>query len=140
VLGVVSRGLCLPFKEQPPLSVQPIFLPPVCREKRLALSLEIESMLEKNAVEELPTERWTPVFYSRIFLVRKKSGSWRPIIDLSALNKFVVSPHFKMETPRGVISAIRPGQWATSIDLKDAYFNIPILKSVRKFLRFTFNS
>jgi len=48
-------------------------------------------------------------------LVRKKSGSWRPIIDLSALKKFVVSPQFKMETPRGVISAIRPGQCTTSI-------------------------
>jgi len=45
-----------------------------------------------------------------------------------------------METPRGVISAIHPGQWATSIYSKDAYFHIPNLKSARKFLRFTFNS
>jgi len=46
-------------------------------------------------------------------------------------------PSFQMETPRSVISAIR---WAISIDLKDAYFHIAILKSARKFLRFTFNS
>jgi len=127
--------------EQPPLSSQAIFLPPpVCKKKRLALPLEIESVLVENAVEELPTDRWTPGFYSRMFLVRKKTGSWRPIINLSALNKFVVSPHFKMETPRGVISAIRPGHWATLIDLTDAFFHISILKSARKFPRFTFNS
>ena len=95
-------------------------------------------MLSKRAIEELPLDRCTPGFYSRIFLVLKKNGKWRPVIDLSAFNKFVVSPHFKMLQPREVLARVLPGHWATSIDLKDAYFHIPILKSARKFLRFTF--
>ncbi|XP_069109293.1 uncharacterized protein [Argopecten irradians] len=74
-----------------------------------------------------------------MFLVRKKSGAWRPIIDLSAFSRHVDSPHFKMETPRSIIASVREGMWATSVDLKDAYFHIPIKKSARKFLRFTCN-
>ncbi|XP_069114520.1 uncharacterized protein [Argopecten irradians] len=44
-----------------------------------------------------------------------------------------------METPRSIIASVREGMWATSVDLKDAYFHIPIKKSARKFLRFTCN-
>lgn len=51
----------------------------------------------KGAIEELSRGRWTPGLYSRMFLVHKKSGVWRPIIDLSTFNKYVVSPHFQME-------------------------------------------
>ncbi|XP_021355212.1 uncharacterized protein LOC110451492 [Mizuhopecten yessoensis] len=47
------------------------------------------------------------------------------------------SPHFQAETPRGIIASVREGMWATSIDLKDAYFHIPIRKSDRKYLRFS---
>ncbi|XP_069129272.1 uncharacterized protein [Argopecten irradians] len=96
-------------------------------------------MLLKGAVEEVPMVECTPGFYSRMFLVRKKSGAWRPIIDLSAFNRHVDSPHFKMETPRSIIASVREGMWATSVDLRDAYFHIPIKKSARKFLRFTCN-
>ncbi|XP_021363608.1 uncharacterized protein LOC110456894 [Mizuhopecten yessoensis] len=42
-----------------------------------------------------------------------------------------------METPRGIIASGREGMWATSIDLNNAYFHIPIRKSDRKYLRFS---
>ena len=124
--------------QDPPLSAKPIFFPPPGDpEKALALREEVRTMLCKGAVEEVPVVDCTPGFYSRMFLVRKKSGAWRPIIDLSAFNKHVDSPHFKMETPRGIIAAVEKDMWATSVDLKDAYFHIPIKKSARKYLRFT---
>ena len=139
VLGVVSRGLSIPFREQPSLASSPIFeKPPADPEKRQALQQEVLAMLEKGAIQELPADDRTPGFYSRIFLVRKKSGKWRPVIDLSVLNTWINSPHFKMVTPRTVIATVQPGHWASSIDLTDAYFHIPILKRDRKFLRFTF--
>ena len=80
-----------------------------------------------------------PGFYSRLFLVRKATGEWRPIIDLSSLNVFVHCPSFTMETPRSIFRAPQQGQWLTSLDLKDAFFHIGIDPADRRYLRFCHN-
>lgn len=41
-----------------------------------------------------------------------------------------------METNASVLSAVREGDWMLSVDLKDAYFQIPVHPESRKFLRF----
>jgi hypothetical protein len=41
-----------------------------------------------------------------------------------------------MESRQDVRHAIRPGDWAASIDLKDAYFHVPIDVATRKYLHF----
>ena len=77
-----------------------------------------------------------PGFYGRIFVVPKSSGGWRPVLDLSSLNRFLLVLHFRMETPRSIRDAMHPNDWAVSIDLKDAYFHILVHPADRKFLRF----
>ena len=76
---------------------------------------------------------------SRLFLVTKATGEWRPIIDLSSLNVFVHCPSFTMETPRSILGALQQGQWLTSLDLKDAYFHIGINPADRRYLHFCHN-
>ena len=66
----------------------------------------------------------------------KARGTWRPIIDLSVLNTHIQCPSFKMETNGSLLKAIQKGQWLTILDLKDAYFHIPIHPSYRQYLRF----
>ena len=78
-----------------------------------------------------------PGYYSRIFLVPKKNGKLRLIIDLSVLNHFVYTETFKLETQRKVKDAIQLNDWAFSLDLMDAYLHIPIHPRSRKYLRFT---
>ena len=63
-------------------------------------------------------------------------GGWRPVIDLSHLNDFVQLTSFKMETVASVLLSVREGDFLASLDLKDAYFQIPIHGSSRKLLRF----
>jgi hypothetical protein len=64
-------------------------------------------------------------------------GGMRPVINLKRLNAaHLETPHFRMETPQDVRHAIRHGDWAGSIDLRDAYFHVPIHAADRKFLRF----
>ena len=77
-------------------------------------------------------------FYSRLFLVPKPGKCWRPVIDLSSLNKFLAIPKFKMETPESIHTSLRKGEWVTSIDLTDAYLHIPIHTQSQKYLRFHF--
>ena len=58
------------------------------------------------------------------------------MINLSHLNEFVLQTLFKMETVASVLLSIREGDFLASIDLKGAYFQIPIHQSSRKLLRF----
>ena len=77
-------------------------------------------------------------FYSRLFLVPKPGNCWRPVIDLSSLNKFLAIPKFKMETPESSRASLRKGEWVTSIDLTDAYLHMPIHTQSQKYLGFHF--
>ena len=45
--------------------------------------------------------------------------------------------HFKMESINNVLNIIRPNM--TSIDLKDAFFSVPIHSTHQKYLKFTFD-
>ena len=91
-------------------------------------------MLAKGALEIARDPG--PGFYSLLFLVEKATGGWRPVIDLSHLNDFVQLTPFKMETVASVLLSVREGDFLASLDLKDAYFQIPIHRSSRKLLRF----
>jgi hypothetical protein len=62
-------------------------------------------------LQQVPTSSLDPGFYSRLFLVPKKMGGMRPVIDLSILNTYLVVPHFKMETNRYFLKAAEIGQW-----------------------------
>ena len=92
-------------------------------------------LLRKGAVEEVHKTD-SLGFYRRLFLVPKPGNRWRPVIDLSTLNTFLVIPKFKMETPESIRASLRTGEWVTSIDLTDAYLHMPIHPQSRKFLRF----
>ena len=73
------------------------------------------TLLAKGSVVELPPGSWSPGYYSRMFLALKKSGAWRPIVDLGTFSKYMVSPHFQMDTPRAILATVGSWIWATSI-------------------------
>ena len=69
-------------------------------------------------------------------MVPKPYHKWRPILDLSNLNKFFKAEKFKFETPETIRTSFQTGEWVTSTDFKNAYFHIPIQSQSRKDLRF----
>ena len=85
------------------------------------------SVGEGSSINHLPLlgERFT----SRMFIV---PGSMRPIINLWELNKFIHWVHLKMEE----IYLVQEGDWMVKIDLKDAYFAVPIDPPHRPFYAF----
>jgi len=138
VLDVVRHGYPLTFSEDgpPPLSRVPLAFSPPRDPKQLELLVQAaEKMLSQRAVE-LVLDPESPGFYSRLFLVAKRGGGLRPVIDLSHLNGFLHVDHFRMETSTSIMAVMRPHEWTTSIDLQDAYFHIPIAPRSRKYLRF----
>ncbi len=68
----------------------------------------------------------------------KRDGGLRPILDLGRLNLSLYKGKFKMLTLKTIMSQIQGGDWFVTIDLKDAYFHIQVVRRHRKFLRFAF--
>ena len=101
------------------------------------VSQEISEMISKGAVTEIQTPP-EGGFFSTLFLVPKKDGGQRPVINLKSLNVFIDAPHFKMEGIHTLKSLLEGGDWLVKIDLKDAYFSVPISQKHRKFLCFQF--
>lgn len=56
--------------------------------------------------------------------------------QFKALNVFVKSQHFKIEGIHLIRGLMVQGDWLTRIDLKDAYFAVPIQDTHQKYLRF----
>ena len=131
-------GYCLPFLSAPPLSNVPIPMPSYSPTfiKGAALEEVTLGLIAKGAVELAPLP--SPGFYSHLFVVWKTSGSWRPVIDLSHLNRFVDVSPFQMETIQSVLLSVRQGDWMASIDLKEAYLQVPVHPTSRRFRRFMF--
>ena len=127
VLQVV-RGYQLDFSSHPPLHRPRYTQPALARNQKQAMEAEIQSLLEKQAIVRL-TPPLSPGFYSSVFVVPKKDGGWRPISNLRELNRYVISPHFKMENISNLKDVILPGDWMCKIDLKDAYLSVPLHRS-----------
>lgn len=135
ILKIVQEGLKLVFIKHPPntgvriTNVQDVV-------QRQCILEEIESLLEKHAIEIVPKTQEGQGFYSTFFVVPKRDGGYRPILNLKPLNIFLQNQHFKMESLRSIIQALNVGDWVASIDLKDAYLHVPIYPEDRKYLRF----
>ncbi len=99
---------------------------------------EFAVLLAKDAIEPVPPAERRQGFYSPYFIVPKKRGGLRPILDLRVLNRALHKLPFKMQTRRRIIKCIQPQDWFAAIDLKDAYFHVSILLRHRPFLRFAF--
>ena len=73
-----------------------------------------------------------------MFTVPKpEKGIYRPIIDLSELNKFLIVPKFRMDTLAKVVKDLCQGLWGTSIDLDNAYYSVLMAPEFQKYLAFT---
>ena len=71
-----------------------------------------------------------------MFVVPKRGGVWRPIIELRYLNSYLEPPHFKMEGLYMLPSIISLGWFMVKIDLKDAYLIIPRAQNFQSLLAF----
>ena len=132
----LGNGVQLEWESLPPLTRTPISFS--TRNTPKDLQTAVDKFLSKGAIEPVFRPE-TKGFFSRLFLVPKKTGDLRPVIDLSRLNDHLVIPRFKMETQASVRASIKENEWTVSIDIQDAYLHVPMARSVRKYLRFMVN-
>uniref|UniRef100_H3B0A9 ribonuclease H n=1 Tax=Latimeria chalumnae TaxID=7897 RepID=H3B0A9_LATCH len=104
-------------------------------DKEALIRQELGKLVQKRVISPVNPDVG-PGFVSTIFLVPKKESGWRPVINLRALNEFIVFRHFKMEGLHLLRDTLQMGDWMVHLDLKDTYFMIPIHPEDRKWLRF----
>lgn len=100
------------------------------------MSEEIAILLQKKVIVKVRPSEQQAGFYSTYFLVPKKDGGIRPILDLR-LNSYIKVLPFKMLHTRHILESIEQGEWFTTIDLKDRD-HVPICRAHWQFLRFAF--
>ena len=100
----------------------------------LTVDKEICKLLRKKVIVE--TSRCEGDFVSPVFTRPKKDGNRRMILNLKQLNSFVVYQHFKMEGLDNVLNLMKPNVWMASVDLKDAFFSIPVHPEYQKYFKF----
>ena len=134
VLSTIQNGLKLEFVQSPPwLGIKETR----CNAQAMSVLLEeVQSLLQKRAIEIVPRDQAEEGFYSTLFVVPKKTGDLRPVINLKPLNMYLRKQHFKMDTLAKVLNLVQPGDWAFTLDLSDAYLHIPVHVQYRKYLRF----
>ena len=90
VLEVVHQGYSLPFVNIPPLSRIPVkTLLPRLRLKREPLWREVAFLITKGTVETVQLSHDQGGFYSHYFLATKRTGGFRPILNLRGLNMYL---------------------------------------------------
>ena len=71
---------------------------------------------------------------SNIVITPKKSGGFRPVINLKQVNEFIPYEHFKMDGLKDVKNLLQQGDLMCKLDLKDASFAIPLSPKSRKYV------
>lgn len=131
------KGYKIPFKEIPTQHA----LPKNCtfsESENIVILKEINRLLNLGVISKC-----VPVsgqFLSKIFAVPKPNGGTRLILNLKCLNKFIHTEHFKMEDIRTLCKLISKNDFMCTIDLKDAYFLIPVNNDDKRYLRFYFKN
>ena len=95
---------------------------------------EVLKMLEKGVIQKVVLTLGQ--FLSNLFLVEKKNGGNGPAINLKNLNKFILHEDFKMESLHCLKLFLEQDDLLCKIDLKEAYFSIPLNINSQKLVRF----
>ena len=79
----------------------------------------MRELINKGAIVE--TQVTPQGFVSQIFLVEKKDGGQRPVVNIKCLNCYVKIKQFKMEGLHLLPDLLQAQDWMVKLDLKDAY-------------------
>ena len=136
ILDIVSHGLKLNFTDYPPEGSEPYEYPRGEKDFKI-IDVEVHKLLKKEVIR--PTTREQGEFFSSLFTRDKKDGTYRTILNLKSLNQDCDTAHFKMESLKQALCLVRRGSFLASIDIKDAFYSVPIHEDHKKFLKFSWN-
>lgn len=130
------RGYRIPFRTSPVQRRPPKVS--LCQRELHNYEQSLTELLKSGAIAQ--AQHTEAEFLSSYFLLQKPDGSFRFILNLKALNRYIETPHFKLEDYRTVAKLLQRDQYLTKIDLRNAYYTLSIHHEHRRFLRFEFQN
>ena len=70
--------------------------------------------------------------------MKKKSGGFRPVINLKSLNQFIYTQHFTMETNTNLRTMLLKDNWTVTTDILDAYLAVPLNEEFKDYVAFQY--
>ena len=98
------------------------------------IDFEVHKLLSKDII--MASQHEEGEYISPIFLVDKKDGGKRLILNLKGLNEYIEYHHFKMHTILHILRLVTPNCFMAVIDIQDAYYSVPIDSKFQKYLKF----
>ena len=133
-VSIMLEGLRPKFHSFPPLCLNPPSEALTCLRQTQEILKFVPDWLERGIIREVTEPAL--LYFSKMFTVAKKNGKRCPILDLSRLNRLIVTPKFRMETLDKVVKLIVSSMWGTSVDITDAYLHVLINKGFQKYFSF----
>ena len=134
ILELVN-GVKVEFDSRPDVGMLSFPPQPRLHEHEIAaIDDEVQKLYLKKVITKCEPEEGQ--FISPVFTRPKKDGTFRMILNLKQLNKEITYHHFKMDTLQTALKLITQNCFMASIDLKDAYYSVPICQEDKRLLRF----
>ena len=103
----------------------------VSPDKRIEIQKQIQEMLDNNIIVRSDT-LWT----SPCLLVKKANGTWRLVIDYRKINNISRAFNHPLPLLRDAVNILRNKKIFTSIDLANAYWQLPLSKESQEYTGF----
>ncbi|KAK9687873.1 Reverse transcriptase (RNA-dependent DNA polymerase) [Popillia japonica] len=92
----------------------------------------IKDMLDKGVIEP-SSSPWS----SPVVMVPKRDGTWRFCVDYRQLNKVTKRDAYPLPYISSILDRLRDARYLSSLDVKSAYWQIPVAEDSRPLTAFT---
>lgn len=106
---------------------------PVNPKKQKILEEQLETMLEQDIVEPSRSAWSSPV----VLVPKKNQDEYRLVIDYRKLNSVTKKDAYPLPYVSSILDRLRDARYLSSIDIKSAYWHIPMKESSRELTAFT---
>lgn len=131
ILKIIT-GYRIPFRQKPPMITLNLKNDRHRTLESVAMSTIVRQLKRQGVLKTVVP---SPSFVSPLFLVPKSDGTQRPVFNLRLLNQYILTDRFRLISMHRVPDFLQPQDWMCKADLSQAYFNVPIAESHRRFLR-----
>ena len=100
------------------------------------IDMAMVKLAKRGIIGKWKKEWGTSHVVSPLKVVPKKGNTFRLILDLSRLNKYLMFPRFKYDSIKLVEEVFELGDWMFAWDLKDGYFHMDMASSMFTYMAF----